>query len=110
MHAGPIKADHRDVIELDTSKSPLRLVGLAHREDGVAAHLAAQGCRLAQHALVQRHAVPEAIFAHDGHEPVAGPGIGRAQRGKTTFIPHGAPRAGAIPPATEVAGFLAETL
>jgi len=86
MHAGVVETDRRDVIGLDAPKRLLGLVCFAHRENGVAAHLAAQRRGLPQHrvgALVQRHTVPEAVLAHDGHEPIAGVGVSRAQRGQT---------------------------
>lgn len=84
VHAGAVEADVRDRrIFLDAPEFLLRLVRLADREDGIAAHLAAQrrcGAQVAVSSLVQPNPVPEAMFTHDGNQPVAGIGVSRAQR------------------------------
>ncbi len=71
-----------------TSSAPFgwpdsRMLCLADREDGVAAHLAAQRCLSSQLSIgqmVQRHTVPDAMLANDENEAVAGVGISRLQR------------------------------
>jgi len=84
MDACTIKVHHRNGgALLDATKFFLRLVGLADREDGVADHLRAQRRFLAQpgiRQLVQRHAVPAAMFSHRRHQTVASINISRLQR------------------------------
>src|SRR6266403_261205 len=72
---------NRRVLE-DTSQSSLRAIHLAHREDGVARHLRAQG-RLLPQALVtellQGDPVPTSRGLHQRYEPIAAVGVGRPQ-------------------------------
>ena len=90
MHAGAVETDFRDrPIFPDVPEFLLRLVRLAHREDGVAAHLAAQRRGLAQVVvcpLVQPNPVPETVLAHDGNKTVARISKGRSQRGKRSSL------------------------
>ena len=86
MNACPLEVDlGHGFILLDASEFFLGFVGFAHGENGVAAHLAAQGGERSQLGigfLMQRHPVPYPMFAHDGHEGITGVGIGRLQRSK----------------------------
>ena len=90
VDTGAVEADVGDGgILPDAPEFFLCLIRLADREDGVAAHLAAQRRRFAQHrigALVQTDAVVETVLAHDGNKTVAGVRIGRSQRGKRSSL------------------------
>ena len=90
VHAGALEADFRDrLIFPDAPEFLLRLVGLAHREDDVAAHLAAQRRGLPQVAvrsLVQPNPVPQTILTHDGNQTVARIRVSCAQRSKRSGL------------------------
>ena len=90
VDTGAVEADVGDGgILPDAPEFFLCLIRLADREDGVAAHLAAQRRRFAQHrigALVQTDAVVETVLAYDGNKTVAGVRIGRSQRGKRSSL------------------------
>src|ERR1700730_4113572 len=83
VHAGAVKRQgwNRRVLG-DASQSSLRAIRLAHREDGVARHLRAQGRLLAQASvtkLMQGDPVPTARGLHQRYEPIAAVGVGRPQ-------------------------------
>src|SRR6266480_686242 len=83
MDAGAAKAQgwNRRVLG-DASQSSLRAIRLAHREDGVARHLRAQGRLLPQGSvteLMQGDPIPTARGLHQRHQPIAGLGVGRPQ-------------------------------
>ncbi|GIW58974.1 MAG: hypothetical protein KatS3mg087_0040 [Patescibacteria group bacterium] len=90
VHAGAVEADIRDrLVFADAPECFLRLVRLAHRVDGVAAHLTAQRCVLPQHrigVLMQRYPVPDTVFADDRNKAVAGVHVSRAQSSKTARL------------------------
>lgn len=150
VHAGAVEADFRKrLIFPDAPEFLLRLVGLAHREDGVAVHLAAQRRGLPQvilRSLVQPNQVPQTMLTHDEKPD----GYTHPRRLFATqflrhrsnqyvapilrapdhvvrylidaitfrdtidhgskFTPHGVLCAPTIPPAIEIASFLAEVL
>jgi hypothetical protein len=66
----------------DASQSSLRAIRLAHREDGVARHLRAQGRLLPQGSvteLMQGDPIPTARCLHQRYEPIARIGVGGPQ-------------------------------
>lgn len=92
MHAGAVEANFWNrLIFPDTPEFLLCLVRLAYREDGVAAHLAAQRRCLTQRAvssLVQRYAIPDTMLSNDRNKPVAGVSVGSTKRSESTCLFH----------------------
>src|SRR6266853_1512309 len=84
MDAGAVKRQGWDRRILgDASQSSLRAIRLAHREDGVARHLRAQKRLLPQGSvteLMQGDPIPTARGLHQRYQPIAGLGVGGAQR------------------------------